>query len=68
VVAVAAFILTAAYYILRDGVAYRDLGGDCFTRRDKVQIAQRLARRLQDLGYDVELRVAAAGWRGPGGI
>ena len=60
VVAVAASILTAAYYILRDAVAYRDLGGDYFTHRDKAKVAQRLARRLKDLGYDVELRVAAA--------
>ena len=60
VVAVAASILTAAYHILRDGVPYRDLGGDYFTRRDKAKVAQRLARRLKDLGYDVELRVAAA--------
>ena len=60
VVAVAASILTAAYHILRDGVPYRDLGGDYFTRRDKAKVAQRLARRLKDLGYDVELRMAAA--------
>jgi transposase len=60
VVAVAASILTAAYYILRDAVAYRDLGGDYFTQRDKAKVAQRLARRLKDLGYDVELRPAAA--------
>ena len=59
-VAVAASILTAAYYILRDAVAYRDLGGDYFTRRDKAKVAQRLTRRLKDLGYDVELLPAAA--------
>lgn len=59
VVAVAASILTAAYHMLRDGVEYRDLGADHFTRRDKVKAAQRLARRLRDLGYDVELRPAA---------
>jgi transposase len=35
-VAVAASILTAAYYILKDdGVVYQDLGGDYFDRRDK---------------------------------
>ena len=60
VVAVAASILTAAYDILRDAVAYRDLGGDYFSRRDKVKVAQRLARRLKDLGYEVELRTAVA--------
>jgi transposase len=60
VVAVAASILTAAYHILQDGVVYRDLGGDYFTQRDKLKVAQRLARRLKDLGYDVELRATAA--------
>ena len=33
VVAVAASILTSAYFILRDGVAYRDLGPDYLDRR-----------------------------------
>jgi transposase len=60
VVAVAASILTAAYHILQDGVVYRDLGGDYFTQRDKLKVAQRLARRLKDLGYEVELRATAA--------
>jgi transposase len=60
VVAVAASILTAAYHIIQDGVVYRDLGGDYFTQRDKLKVAQRLTRRLKDLGYDVELRAAAA--------
>jgi transposase len=60
VVAVAASILTAAYHIIQDGVVYRDLGGDYFTHRDKLKVAQRLARRLKDLGYEVELRAAAA--------
>jgi transposase len=58
-VAVAASILTAAYYMLRDGVDYRDLGADHFTRRDKVKIAARLARRIRDLGYEVDIRQAA---------
>jgi transposase len=60
VVAVAASILTAAYHIIQDGVVYRDLGRDYFTHRDKLKVAQRLARRLKDLGYEVELRAAAA--------
>jgi len=58
-VAVAASILTAVYYRLRDGVEYRDLGADPFTRRDKVKIAARLARRIRDLGYEVDIRQAA---------
>jgi transposase len=59
VVAVAASILTAAYYILRDGVSYRDLGADYFVRRDKERIADRLARRIRDLGYEVQIKKVA---------
>jgi len=43
-------MLTAAYYILRDDVPYRDLGAGDFLRRDKTKLARHLVRRLQDLG------------------
>jgi hypothetical protein len=56
---VAASILTAAYHIQKDdGVVYLDLGGDYFDRRDKKRAAQRLVRRLHDLGYAVTLQEA----------
>ena len=55
VCAVAASILTAAYHMLKDGTAYRDLGPDHFDRRTKEVQARRLVRRLADLGYAVEL-------------
>jgi hypothetical protein len=42
ILAVAASMLTAAYYMLRDGVAYRDLGGQHFDRRDKTKTIHRL--------------------------
>lgn len=58
-VAVAATLLTAAYFILRDDVAYRDLGADHFVRRDRGRVARRLADRLRDLGYEVTLKEAA---------
>jgi transposase len=58
-VAVAASILTAAYFILRDGLDYKDLGPHYLDRLDKDKAAQRLTRRLRDLGYQVELRPAA---------
>ena len=51
----AASILTAAYHMLRDGTAYRDLGPGHFDRRSKEAQARRLVRRLADLGYAVEL-------------
>lgn len=59
VLAVAASMLTAAYYMLRDGVQYRDLGPGHFDRRDRAKAATRLVRRLNDLGYRVELAHAA---------
>jgi transposase len=59
VVAVAATILTAAYYILRDGVSYRELGPDHFVERDRTRVAERLARRIRELGYEVTIKQAA---------
>jgi transposase len=59
VLAVAASILTAAYYILKDRVTYHELGADYFERRDKAHIARRLIRRLEQLGLSVEVRPAA---------
>ena len=59
VVAVAASILTSAYFILRDGVAYRDLGPDYLERRDPGKLARRLAKRIEALGFSVDLRPAA---------
>ena len=59
IIAVAASMLTAAFHILRDGVVYEDLGADHFDRQDKTRAAQRLARRIEQLGYRVELRPAA---------
>jgi hypothetical protein len=40
-------------------VAYRDLGSLYFARMDKEWTAQRLARRIKELGYEVEIRKAA---------
>jgi transposase len=59
ILAVAASMLTAAYHMLREGVDYRDLGADYFDRRDRAKLAQRLIRRLEDLGLQVEIRPAA---------
>jgi transposase len=59
IMAVAASMLTAIYYMLRDGVDYRDLGHDHFDRRDKTKAIRRLVRRLNDLGCEVEVKSAA---------
>jgi transposase len=58
-VAVAASILTAAYHMLRHGAAYNDVGPGHFAVRDRALVAQRLARRIRDLGYEVEIKKAA---------
>jgi transposase len=58
IIAVAASMLTAAYFMLRDGVVYQDLGGRYFENRDKQQITDRLLRRLRDLGVSVEVKAA----------
>lgn len=60
IVAVAASMLTAIYYILRDGVEYRELGGHYFERLDRSHVTHRLVKRLRDLGYQVQLTEAAA--------
>ena len=59
ILAVAASMLTAAYYMLRDGVEYRELGADHFDRRDKSKAVARLVRRLGDLGCQVEIKHVA---------
>jgi transposase len=59
IIAVAASMLTAMYYMLRDGVEFHDLGAQHFAHHDKDQITKRLLRRLRDLGVDVEVKTAA---------
>jgi uncharacterized membrane protein YdbT with pleckstrin-like domain len=52
-------MLTAAYFILRDGVPYRDLGPAHFDRLRSTKTVQRLLKRLSDLGYSVKVEPAA---------
>lgn len=58
-VAVAASILTVAYHMLKDGTFYHDLGPQHFARRDPAHEAARLAKRIRNLGYQVDIRAAA---------
>ncbi|MBI4265706.1 MAG: IS110 family transposase [Acidobacteria bacterium] len=58
IVAVANSMLTAAYYMLRDGVEYHDLGPQHFVEQNKEQVAKRLLQRLRDLGLNVEVKAA----------
>jgi transposase len=53
ILAVAASMLTAVYYMLRDRVEYRDLGAHYLDQRDRTKTIRRLLRRLSDLGCDL---------------
>jgi transposase len=59
VVAVGHQILEIAYYIMRDGVTYGELGGDYFQRRDAERATRRHVRQLEALGYHVTIEKAA---------
>jgi transposase len=59
VIAVAASMLKAAYFILRDDTDYRDLGAGHFERADRDKTASRLIKRLNNLGFNVEIKETA---------
>jgi transposase len=56
VVAVARTILQAAWHILSKGVDYKELGGDYFDRMNSEQTKNKLIKRLEKLGYEVDLK------------
>jgi transposase len=59
IMAVAASMLRAAYYMLRDGTEYRDLGPDHFNTIDTEKTTKTLLKRLAALGVEVEVKAAA---------
>ena len=59
VVAVGHQLLEIAYYIMRDGCPYQELGADYFARRDRDRTMRRSVRQLEALGYRVTLDSAA---------
>ncbi|GAA3380776.1 IS110 family transposase [Streptomyces sannanensis] len=54
-VAVEHSIITAIWHMLTDNVAYQELGGDYFTRRDPERATRRAITQLNQLGYTVTL-------------
>lgn len=56
--AVAHSLLTAIYYMLRDGSDYRELGGSYFDQRSRYSTVQRSVQRIERLGYKVTLEAA----------
>ena len=59
-VAVAHSIIVIAYYMLKRGEDYRDLGGNYFDERQEDQVRKRLTRRLEALGFTVSLTPVGA--------
>jgi transposase len=59
VIAVAHSILVATYFILRDGVEYRDLGPAHFERLAPEKVTRDLVKRLEKLGHKVTLEKVA---------
>jgi transposase len=60
IVAVAHSILVIAYHLMKRDEDYRELGGNYFDTRQPVTATQNLVSRLQQLGYDVQLRPKTA--------
>jgi transposase len=59
VVAVGHQMLEIAYYVMRDGVAYHELGADYLDRRHADRVARRHVRQLEALGFEVTITKAA---------
>ncbi len=53
-------ILSPVYHLLRDGTVYQDLGMSHFDSMNRDRAAKSLVRRLQALGFEVDVRPAAA--------
>ena len=59
VVATGHQILEIAYYVMRDGSTYRELGADYFQRHDRERTVRRHVKQLEALGYVVTVQPAA---------
>ena len=59
VVAVGHQMLEIAYYVMRDGVSYQELGADYLDRRHTERAARRHVRQLEALGFQVTITTAA---------
>jgi transposase len=59
VVAVGHQILEIAYYIMRDGITYEELGADYFDRRHTERTVSRHRRQLEALGFRVTIEKVA---------
>lgn len=60
IIAVSRTILQAAWHILKEEVEYKELGGDYFERMNEGKSRSYLVKRLEKLGYEVELKAKKA--------
>ena len=60
IISVAASMLTSIYFMLQRREPYKDLGAGYRDRRDKTRTPQRLIRRVQALGFKVQVVSASA--------
>jgi transposase len=58
-VAVAHSLLVIIYHVLRDRSTYQDLGSSYFDERDRQAVQKQLVRRLERMGYQVDLQPVA---------
>ena len=59
-VAVGHSLLVTGYYLITRGQTYQDLGANYFDERDREAVRRRAVRRLENLGFQVQLRSVAA--------
>jgi len=59
-VAVAHSMLIIAYYVLKTGQGYRELGGNYLEQINKEQLQRYLVKRLERLGLRVSIELATA--------
>jgi len=59
-IAVGRKILIAAYFILKDKVEYKELGGDFLEKRNKEKKIKRHLKKLKELEVEIDVKEAAA--------
>lgn len=59
IVAVGHSLLVAGYHMITKQMDYQDLGNNYFDERNKESVKRRMVKRLEQLGYQVELKPAA---------
>lgn len=57
--AVGRHILQTAYYILRDGTEYKEMGANFHDERRKEAVKRAAIARLRRLGFEVEVKPGA---------